>query len=647
MAYNFAPPASAAPAFSGFGSTNTATTKAQFGASGFGFSGQSTAPAFGQAPATGTSSFGFGGTAPTTSSTSFGFGTTTTPSSGFGSFGSTPASSAPSTGFSFGSFGTQTTTSTAGSNLFSGFGQQPQTQTQPQTSTAGFGGLGSFGSKPLGTGAPSFGGFGSTGTSFGTAGTGFGGAPTGFGTTGAGFGGSGSSFGAAGTGFGGTGTSFGTTGSAFGTAGSGTGFGGAGSAFGSTGSAFGGAANTFSSGFGQQTQQAQQPNQHEALYNALVNVNIFGDERDTTLTRWNQLQAVWGTGVGWYSTTAPPVEFTPNNPFCRFKAVGYSVKLSADNKEGLVAVNFNKKESEIRQEQNQLIAKISQILGNKPNLTVNVAGIKPLSESKSQVVLTVQEKGATGSVHKIPATELATFLLQQSQRQQLSTLGVDNVYPQVALDEDQLKDYLENPPSGIDPRLWKQAIQDNPNPEKFIPVPMIGFKEVRWRMQCQEQETALHQAFLDKVAEEVQTLQRKQAATVAKTTEYRRKLIELEHRLLQLLVKQEITRKVGLALTPEEEAIRGHLESLQPHMYAPTHLKGRLAELLSTIRMQREKGEQKESERYTMDPTVQDDIKQFLRMQQDGMQHLVQTIQQDMADLKIIKEGMIKLLHRQ
>ena len=53
-------------------------------------------------------------------------------------------------------------------------------------------------------------------------------------------------------------------------------------------------------------------------------------------------------------------------------------------------------------------------------------------------------------------------------------------------------------------------------------------------MQCQEQETALHQAFLDKVAEEVQTLQRKQASTVAKTTEYRRKLVELEHRLLQV-----------------------------------------------------------------------------------------------------------------
>ncbi|KAE8747158.1 hypothetical protein FOCC_FOCC006156 [Frankliniella occidentalis] len=633
---NFSTPASSAPAFGGFGTTNTATTKAPFGGTGFGFSAPTAAPAFGQtaAPAAATPGFGFGATTTTTSSTGFGFGpSTSTASSGFGSFGTTPASSAP--GFSFGSFGGGTNTSTAGNTggtLFSGFGGQ-QTQTQPHTSTAGFGGLGSFGAKPLGTGTTSFGGFGATGTSFGTA------VGSSFGSSGTGFGAPGSSFGAPGTAFGGAGSAFGGTGNAFGSTGT---------AFGATGTAFGTASNSFPAGFGQQQQQqALQPNQHEALYNALVNVNIFGDERDTTLTRWNQLQAVWGTGLGYYSANAPPVEFTPNNPFCRFKAVGYSVKLAADNKEGLVAINFNKKESEIRPEQTQLITKLSQILGNKPNLTVNVAGIKPLSESKSQVVITVQEKGATGSVHKIPATELATFLLQPTQRQHLVTLGVDNVYPQVALDEEQLKEYYENPPSGIDPRLWKQAIQDNPNPDKFIPVPMIGFKEVRWRMQCQEQETALHQAFLDKVAEEVQTLQRKQAATVAKTTEYRRKLVELEHRLLQLLVKQEITRKVGLALTPEEEAIRSHLESLQPHMYAPTHLKGRLAELLSTIRMQREKGEQKETERYTMDPSVQDDIKQFLRMQQDGMQHLVQTIQQDLSDLKIIKEGMIKLLHRQ
>ena len=127
--------------------------------------------------------------------------------------------------------------------------------------------------------------------------------------------------------------------------------------------------------------------------------------------------------------------------------------------------------------------------------------------------------------------------------------------------------------SGIDPRLWKQAQLDNPHPEKYIPVPMIGFEEVRWRMKCQEQETKLHQAFLDRVAEDIAELQRRHTATVAKISEYRRKFLELEHRVLQVLVKQEVSRKVGLALQPEEEALRSQLEALQNQLNAPTQFK--------------------------------------------------------------------------
>jgi len=51
-------------------------------------------------------------------------------------------------------------------------------------------------------------------------------------------------------------------------------------------------------------------------------------------------------------------------------------------------------------------------------------------------------------------------------------------------------------------------------------------------------------------------------------------------------VKQEVTRKVGFALQPEEEAIRSHLEALQPHLYAPRQLKvgsGKIGELLFRI----------------------------------------------------------------
>jgi len=50
----------------------------------------------------------------------------------------------------------------------------------------------------------------------------------------------------------------------------------------------------------------------------------------------------------------------------------------------------------------------------------------------------------------------------------------------------QLREYLDNPPQGIDPKLWRQAQLDNPDPKSFIPVPMIGFKALQARIKCQD-----------------------------------------------------------------------------------------------------------------------------------------------------------------
>lgn len=36
------------------------------------------------------------------------------------------------------------------------------------------------------------------------------------------------------------------------------------------------------------------------------------------------------------------------NPLCRFKAISYSLKPTTENKDGLVALVFNKKEAELR-----------------------------------------------------------------------------------------------------------------------------------------------------------------------------------------------------------------------------------------------------------------------------------------------------------
>lgn len=102
---------------------------------------------------------------------------------------------------------------------------------------------------------------------------------------------------------------------------------------------------------------------------------------------------------------------------------------------------------------------------------------------------------------------------------------------------------------------------------------MLLLLQLKWRMKCQEEETKRHQAFLDRVADDISALQRKHTATSVKLAEQQRKYAELQHRLLQVIVKQETTRKVGLALQPEEELLRSQLESMQAQISAPTQFK--------------------------------------------------------------------------
>lgn len=123
---------------------------------------------------------------------------------------------------------------------------------------------------------------------------------------------------------------------------------------------------------------------------------------------------------------------------------------------------------------------MNQIFGNKPNITIVVENVKSINDTKVQVIIYIEEKSTiSNEVKRVLATEVASYLNQPMPKQQLTQLGIESVVALVLPEEDQLKEYLDNPPKGIDPRMWEQAKMDNPDPKRFIPVPMIGFQDVR------------------------------------------------------------------------------------------------------------------------------------------------------------------------
>ncbi|XP_067631788.1 probable nucleoporin Nup54 isoform X2 [Eurosta solidaginis] len=543
-----------------------------------------------------------------------GLGATSTPAKR----NQTSAPAAPTFGTSaFGATGFGSTAPASAPSLFGG--------TTTATNTSGFGGFGTATNT-----APAFGGFGTAAT-----------------TSAGGFGG----FGATSTtstapAFGG----FGTQTNTFGGFGSG-----AGGAFGSNFnkpapptvtpgfSGFGGATNFM---LGQPQQQVPQLTPDEAFAQSIFNVSIYGDERDTLIAKWNYLQAMWGTGKSFYSQNAVPVLITPQNYLCRFKAMGYSRLPGKDNKMGLVALNFNKPLADVKAVQQQIINSLNSIFGNKPNLAINIESSKEHEEKKCQFVIYVEERSqmTPNETKRILATDVSNYLNQANVKAQLTNLGIIEVLALVLPDEDQLKEYLENPPKGIDPRMWRQAKLDNPDTKKFIPVPMIGFNDLKWRTKCQEHETETHALYLKKVEKDLAALRQRHAAATAKIMEHKRKLAELSHNILKIIVKQECTRKVGLALTPEEEALRTKLENMQALVSAPTQFKGRLSELLSQMRMQRNQYAFNGGSEYAIDKDSEEEMKSFLAMQQKAMEVLTDTVTKDLKALQIIIEGMPDLV---
>ena len=75
------------------------------------------------------------------------------------------------------------------------------------------------------------------------------------------------------------------------------------------------------------------------------------------------------------------------------------------------------------------------------------------------------------------------------------------------------------------------------------------------------------------VNQDLETLQHKQTTIQAKISEYKRRHLELSHRVLGVMVRQEIQCKAGVAIGTEEELLRTRLEGIQAEVNAPTQMK--------------------------------------------------------------------------
>ncbi|PAA81619.1 hypothetical protein BOX15_Mlig022887g2 [Macrostomum lignano] len=519
-----------------FGGTSSGSTF-NFGASAAPAAATTSAFSFPTAATTATSGFGFAAPAASTATSGFGFSApaATTATSGFGF--AAPAASTATSGFGF--------AAPAASTATSGFGFAAPSAS---TATSGFG----FAAPSASTATSGF-GFAAPAASAATSGFAFP-APAGGAATSAPFG-------------------FGKpAGAAVSSAASfGAGFGAAGKftlgAFGQTAAAPAGVA----------TSAAASAASSVAFFASLTQPALFPDERDSVLARWNQLQAQWGAGKGFCSQG--PVEYQPGNPFCRLKSVCYNALPAAKDEDGLVGLTVTKAATEIAE--TGVKDALFRLLGNKPNLTPHIEEIRALGEKLCQLVVYIREQLPTGGARRILSTELAAYLSQPMNKQQLSTqLQVTAVQALTRPSRDQLTQYLDRPAAGVPLMVWQQARRENPDPESLLPVPLVGLEQAQARMSAQRAQCQAQQRLLGTLAARCERLRVEQAASSARLDAAKRRQLELGRRAVRLLCRQESARRPGQTLLPREEQLRSAVEQLLTQL--PT---GRLRELASQVKL--------------------------------------------------------------
>ncbi|KAI9355367.1 nucleoporin complex subunit 54-domain-containing protein [Zopfochytrium polystomum] len=202
-------------------------------------------------------------------------------------------------------------------------------------------------------------------------------------------------------------------------------------------------------------------------------------------------------------------------------------------------------------------------------------------------------------------------------------------------------------PPNQDPALFQQALQNNPDPTCMVPVLAVGFEDLKKRVNQQITTSQIHGTKLDELCAVLEKIEKKHyLETTSKLDEYKRRHVELSHRVLKIMKYVEILRNKGYSIRAEEEALRGRLEAMDQQLKKPAHFRGRTQELQATLRTLREsrKAGQNTLSGGSPDSDVIDEeqlrlMREALMTAQEGLKNVSAVIDEDSRDLGIVYKG--------
>lgn len=374
----------------------------------------------------------------------------------------------------------------------------------------------------------------------------------------------------------------------------------------------------------------------ESLVRSLTAPDLYGDERDTVAVKLNQLLAACGVGAGYFKADQQPVAYNITGPFYRFKAIGYNRRSDYRESDGIVALTLNVSYDQLSttSQRQKLIDALNVLCGNNTNVRTHLESVRPLpGDNCTEVLIYVTEKGKG----RISCKELMAFLRQPNQETQLKNqLCVTDVVARSSMDDAKLRAFLEAPPAGFDAQVWKQAVKENPDPERLIPYPIRGFDQLRRRQELQASEVRLVERAIDGLKQRLVQAGNELANGNSRYAVCRQRQKELSYRLLRCLAMQTLVQRYSVAVDVREERLESRLEALNAALVAPNQIKSRLAGLLDFLRSNPELLKVSKESPISLKNIEAAQIKKYLTRCQQALEAVVTVVNNNLNDLRVM-----------
>jgi nuclear pore complex protein Nup54 len=184
---------------------------------------------------------------------------------------------------------------------------------------------------------------------------------------------------------------------------------------------------------------------------------------------------------------------------------------------------------------------------------------------------------------------------------------------------------------------YQQAVANNPDPSRLVPVPARGFDDLKLRLAEQDKARTVNTARLANLREELAKIQQKHIQTVEQEIPaVIEKHRQLSSRLIKIMGKLETQKAHRYPLTRSEAMFKKGLDNLKRELNRPSNFASKVQELDSIVRTQNLSGDDSNF----IDPVNLKHISRFLQDQNRGIKHLLAKIKKDLRDIKIIQKGL-------